>query len=488
MNIRLVGFVTAVTLLASACGSDDSNGLTKPPLLPLFTNVAVAANANSVLAADVSFDVGNADSGRVVYWTGSGAKQMTPYTRGIGGDTLVHLPVLGLRPASAYSFYIQATGAEGSGVSDTVTLTTGALPAFLASASFTSTAPARFGYILTALYDGSIAYATAFDSTGAVAWYHAFPGSRPAAEIKQELNGDITVMISTSHGGEPVTGQAYAVRPDGSIARTFSAPASSYLDPHEMWELFTDNGDYNGALFYAYTQRHLNLSGTGGPADSVVSGHQLIRQDAAGTKTVLFDAWDHFALTDNVEPTPGQIDFDHPNALSISPDGNYVTSWRNLDVIVKIDATTGAIIWKLASPFSHIASDFAITADPLNGFSAQHGVRAIDDTHILIFDNGTKHATQASRALEYNLDGSAHTASMVFAFNHAPPIYTIFTGSVQRFVDQSTFVGYTYGANLVATEVNTGGTVTWEGTLVAPGTQVPYRFVKIRSLYSYEKP
>ena len=70
---------------------------------------------------------------------------------------------------------------------------------------------------------------------------------------------------------------------------------------------------------FAYTARHLDLSAHGGPADTLVTGHQLVRQDASGDQHVVFDAWDHFQLTDNVEPAPGQLDFDHPNAISIAP-------------------------------------------------------------------------------------------------------------------------------------------------------------------------
>jgi hypothetical protein len=143
----------------------------------------------------------------------------------------------------------------------------------------------------------------------------------------------------------------------------------------------------------------------------------------------------------------------------------------------------------LASPYAARASDFAIAGDPLNGFSAQHSVRALDNGNILVFDNGTKHAPSVSRAVEYKLDEGAHTASAVLDFRHAPPIYTPFTGSVQRFANGNTFLGYTFGSvTLVATEVTPQGEVVYEGTLVSGGSQTPYRFTKVRSLYQYQAP
>lgn len=476
--------MAALACALSACSNDDTRRPTSPTSA-VVNSFSVVANDNNVLSAIGSLGVAGTDSARVVYWTGSEAKESTPYLSDLSSGRLV---VLGLRPETAYNLYAEAVGGGASATSDTVMFTTGALPTFLQSVSLSSATPASFGYIITAIWDGSTAYATAFDSAGRVAWYRAFPGGLPAEEIKQQANGDITAVLTTSHGGEQVPGQAVEVAPDGSLVRTFTAPPSSYLDGHELWLLF-DNGAYDGALMLAYTARHLDLSSNGGPSDSLVTGHQLVRQDANGAQHVVFDAWDHFQLGDNIEPIAGQLDFDHPNSISIAPDGNYVVSWRNLDLITKIDATTGALLWTLASPFSLRSSDFTIGSDPLSGFSAQHSVRALPNGNILVFDNGTRHVPAASRAVEYELDEGAHTATMAFQFNHAPPIYTSFTGSAQRFANGNTMVGYTFGSPaLVATEVTPTGDVAYEGTLHSGGSQTPYRFTKLRSLYRYEAP
>jgi arylsulfotransferase ASST/fibronectin type III domain protein len=475
--------MAALAVLLAACS--DDNGTNAPATLPKVSNLTATSNSNNVLSAILTLEPANVDSARVVYWTGSEAKQYSPFVSDTGTSRMV---VLGLRPGTQYNFAVEAVNSHAQSTSDTVTFATDSLPSFLAASSFAGATPRAGGYVLTTMFDGSAAYAVAFDSVGQVAWYRAFPGTIPIEEVKQQTNGDITAVLTASHGGELVQGQAVAVAPDGTILRTYTAPDSSYLDGHEFWELTDAQGAYAGALFLAYTARHLDLSAHGGPADSLLTGHQLIRQDASGTKSVVFDAWDHFAISDNVEPTAAQLDFDHPNSISLAPDGNYVVSWRNLDVITKIDASTGALIWTLAGPFATIPSDFTITGDPLNGFSAQHSVRSLDNGNLLIFDNGTRHSTPASRAVEYQLDESAHTATKVFEFAHAPPYYTAFTGSVQRLASGNTFIGWTFGNPLVATEVSSSGATVWEGTLNAPSPQIPYRFTKITSLYGYVRP
>jgi arylsulfate sulfotransferase len=479
---RKIAFV-ALAFVLGACG-DDNNSHTTQPKPPVVSSFSVAPNENNVLSAIASLALENADSAHIVYWTGSEAKQSTPFRSDL--SSAGRAAVVGLRPETEYSMFVEAIGGGATASSDTLTFTTGALDPFLAASHLTGDPVLTGGYVIAALQNAADGYFTIFDSAGQVAWYKKFP-AQTVAEMKQQANGDFTVILTTSHGGEPVIGSAVELALDGSTVRTFTAPSTSpYFDDHEFWLLFND-GTYDGALFLAYNQRTLDLSSTGGPSDSVVSGHQLIREDASGNQHVVFDAWDHFQLTDNVEPSPGQPDFDHPNAITFDTDGNYIVSWRNLDVITKINAATGDLMWTLASPLSARASDFTIANDPLNGFSAQHSSRILDSGHLLVFDNGTRHSTPASRVVEYQIDETAHTATMVWQYQHAPALFTQFTGSVQRLQNGNTFIGWTWPP-VSGQEIASDGTTAWEAPLVTPRSQLPYRLTKIRSLYSYQKP
>ncbi|MGH7621280.1 MAG: fibronectin type III domain-containing protein, partial [Gemmatimonadaceae bacterium] len=131
----------AITL--AACSSDNNGNPTTPKHAEI-TSFSVGANDNSVLSAVAAVTTTDADSAHVVYWTGSDATQSTPYVSDLSGG---HITVLGLQPATEYNFFVEAFGGGATATSDTVTMTTGALPTFLQSASLTSTAPASFGYI-----------------------------------------------------------------------------------------------------------------------------------------------------------------------------------------------------------------------------------------------------------------------------------------------------------------------------------------------------
>lgn len=475
-RFTLAALVALAGTLAG-CGSDSN------PVKPTTTRVdgfSVAANPNDVLSALASFTATGADSARIVYWADSAPGGATPFAP---PDSQNRIAVLGLRPQTTYHLTVEARAKGQPFTSDTTTFTTGTLPSFLQQVSMQSSAPMSGGYIVTAVGDSSSSFIVALDSAGRVAWYHEFDEGVPVVETKQQTNGDFTAFVGASHGSAPVPGRYVELSPAGDVVRTFTAQDSAYMDPHELW-VMTNGGAYDGAVYLTYTARHLDLSAQGGPSDTLVTGHQIVREDASGAKHIVFDAWDHFAPGDNVEPIANESDFDHPNSLDFDADGNYIVSWRNFDAITKIDASSGQILWT----FGGAHSDFTLSGDPLGGTSVQHCVRRLDDGNLLIFDNGTRHSPQESRAVEYSLDPSAKTATMVWQYTHAPSKYVMFTGSVQRLTNGDTFIGWTWGSPLYATEVGPSGNVVWEGTLQTPSNAASYRFTKIASLYRFEKP
>ena len=485
MSCRRWGAGAALSLLVGLIGACHDDG-TAPSAAPSVrvTNVAAAANPNNVLSTIATFSASGVDSARVVYIADSGTSGATPFTTTVAPGRIV---VLGLAPATTYHLAVQVAAGDTLLTSDTLVLATDTLPSFLQGTHLDSDVPASGGYVLTGIGNSTTAYAVAFDSTGAIAWYRAFSEGVPAGEIKQQVNGDITVFLGATHGGQAVAGRFVEVNPEGDIVRTLAAESPAFTDNHELWLLFHDT-TYDGAVYLTYTQRHLDLSADGGPSDTLVSGHQLVRVNAEGSQHTVFDAWDHFTVADNVEPVAGEPDFDHPNAIAIAADGNYVVSWRNFDAITKIDATTGEMLWTLAAPWSVVHSDFTIEGDPLDGFSAQHCVRVVGTDDVILFDNGTHHAPPVSRAVEYRLDETAKTATMTSEHRHDPALFTQFTGSVQRLENGNTFIGWTWPPTLTATDVTSDGNVVWEGTLSSPGAALPYRFTKIASLYHYVSP
>ncbi len=102
--------------------------------------------------------------------------------------------------------------------------------------------------------------------------------------------------------------------------------------------------------------------------------------------------WDAFNYLDTTRLLPaytGPSDWLHGNAISWSPaDDNLIVSFRNQDWVIKIDYANGTgdghVIWRLGA-----GGNFTLNSpDPTAWFSGQHNVTYINNTTILVFDDG----------------------------------------------------------------------------------------------------
>ena len=474
-----------LALLAGAGCRDATpvESVTPPPGL-----AAIMADSNqfSALSVVVAFSAQRADSAHVTCRSDSAPDAATPnYAVEDGAARVV---VLGLSPGTSYRCQVTALGAGGAVTSDAVAYRTAALPAALEGVRLDIAGAPPAGYVITEVTRDTSAMVLAFDGTGRVAWYRIF-AARPgevAMQTEQLPNGDYTVYVGASTGWQPVDGRFIEFRPDGEIVRTYAAAAPYYTDSHELL-LSLAGGGVTAAHLYGYELRTVDLTALGGRPDQLVAGHTLLRQTESGAAQFAWSAWDHFSIADwmFVPPNLGSytsIDFDHPNSLALDRDGNYIVSFASLGEITKIDAITGQVLWRLGGRHN----EFTLVDDPLGGFGFQHDVRVLDNGDLLFFDNGLLHSPQESRAVQYRLDLQARTATLIWQYRHAPPVFNPFVGSVQRLRNGNTLVGY--GARSLMTEVMPGGEVLWEGQLTVNGQPVPYfyRARRVTSLYRFE--
>jgi len=168
-----------------------------------------------------------------------------------------------------------------------------------------------------------------------------------------------------------------------------------------------------------------------------VMGDMIIVLDADFQVAWTWDIFDH--LTPGPTFPPNQIcrlsypntlcalpnadaeDWTHSNALGWSPaDDDLTLSIRHLDLVLKIDYRAGrgngAVVWKLGKD-----ADFTLkSANPYPWFSHQHNVYYVNNTTLVLFDNGNsrclrpgvKLATCHSRGQELALDERTRTATL----------------------------------------------------------------------------
>ena len=238
------------------------------------------------------------------------------------------------------------------------------------------------------------------------------------------------------------------------------------------------NGD---AILLEHESIPTNLSQvvSGGRPDAVLDSLVFEELDANQQIVFRWRAIDHLAITDSLGYlNVASVDWTHCNAITIDPwDNNYLVSLRCFCQIIKVSRTTGDVIWRLGG----VSNDFTfIGENPTNApyyFIGQHNIHGMANTNIMFFDNGSL-ASQGSlagrtysRAVQYQLDETNMTATLVWQYIHNPVVLTPTEGIVKRFTNGNTYVGWVsaaqQGTGPVLTEVNASNQVMFE--LSAPG-------------------
>lgn len=212
--------------------------------------------------------------------------------------------------------------------------------------------------------------------------------------------------------------------------------------------------------------------------------------DSSGAVSFEWSSRDHVPRADNL--TPNTVDYAHINSVERMADGDLLASFRNTSQVMKIARTAhdghqpGDVVWRLGG----VSSDFTFVDDPHGGPCAQHHAQELPNGNILLFDNGSQAnplflpnaadmcpdpgapngprvARTFSRAVEYDIDEEAGTATLVWSYDQGQEVFGVFTGSVQRLDDGNTLIGWGT-ASPVATEVDASGTKLWELTAAAP--------------------
>ena len=255
-----------------------------------------------------------------------------------------------------------------------------------------------------------------------------------------------------------------------------------------------DNHDFllmpNGhALLFAYDAQPVDMSALveGGNPGAVVAG--AIVQELDAEKNVVFQwrTWDYIPITDSyVNLRSSVLDYPHVNAIDLDHDGNILISSRHLCEITKIDRQTGEIIWRLGGKQNQFTFFNENPANDPTYFTYQHSVRKLQNGNIIMFDNGNLHPVQASRAVEYELDEKAMTATLVWEYRHNPDVFAPSRGSVQRLPNGNTMIGWGSAPNggyPQATEVTPDKEIVFEMSVPAGMNSFGvYRSVRVDSM------
>ena len=274
---------------------------------------------------------------------------------------------------------------------------------------------------------------------------------------------------------------SFCLLPNGKLAYLHGVPRKWYLlndllEIEKILEIdgFKPNGhdwdfDNNGhLLLLGEASRNFDMSTLveGGKENAEIL--DLIVQEFDDDFELLYtwNSADHFNILDGNEQsqyldfTESQIDYIHTNAISVDTDTSFLISNRHMDEISKIDRRTGEIIWRLGGK----KNEFTFVNDEIR-FSHQHSIRSLGNGNILLFDNGNQHNPQISSAVEYAINESEKTATLVKRYYRNPNVYSNHQGTTQRVHNGNTIMNWgPYWPSLTEFHPNGEPALEWDFT------------------------
>jgi hypothetical protein len=167
------------------------------------------------------------------------------------------------------------------------------------------------------------------------------------------------------------------------------------------------------------------------------------------------------------------VDRFHINSIAYDSDGGLLVSVQLPSEIIKIEHSSGKILWTMSS------RSWTFSNDPLGGFAHQHAVQRLENGNLLFFDNGEIYSRRPSRAVEYSIDVAKREAKLVWEYRASGEnTFRQIGGSAQRLSNGNTIIGWgsppentpITGDNRLFTEVDPTGKIVREMTTSLPMT------------------
>lgn len=324
-------------------------------------------------------------------------------------------------------------------------------PTITVTVPASNTAP---GYLFVTSFTGpglptAAPYVMILDNQGDPVYYRKQPPNQAGTDLKLNANGRLTYY-------DRAVGKFREL--DQTYATVGFYDAVNHWTNHHDFQLLP-NGHQ---LYLIYDPRTIDMSQVvpGGKPAATVYG--LIVQEVDTNRRVVFEwrSWDHIDLTDsNQDLTTQVIDLIHGNAVGFDFDGNLLISSRHLDEVTKINRQTGDIIWRWGGK----RNQFTFVGDNRR-FSHQHDIRLLPNGHYTLYDNGNGLTPEYSRALEYVLDQTNKTATLVWEYRNTPDVFAWGMGNVQRLPNGNTMIGWGTAVPTL-TEVTPDGRKAFELTM-----------------------
>jgi hypothetical protein len=231
-------------------------------------------------------------------------------------------------------------------------------------------------------------YAIVFDEFGAPIWW--LNDGWPLIDAKVLSDGTISTgrLFDLGYGADPRN--RYILRNPAGRFRGSIETVGSATDLHDLRE--TPDGNF---VVLSYRPRPAPVDASEFNGDPSAKVLDAVVQKLNGKGKVLWE-WnskDHIDLDETGRwwPRLGGEPYDivHINAVTPTPDGDYLVSMRHTDAVYRIDGRSGRIEWKLGG--EPTPESLKVKGDPVGSYplGGQHDVQLLEDGTITVHDNGS---------------------------------------------------------------------------------------------------
>jgi len=362
------------------------------------------------------------------------------------------ITIVALRDSTFYKFRIFAFNKQNQIQSQSYELTTRSLPLALKNFQIPSVnlLENRQTYTLTNNTQGTRSHLFICDAQGRLVWYDTYP------VIHSVCNGwrwskDNTILQA-----------------DCRTIREMDLFGNQLLEiniDEPQWNLHHDVMKLrDGNIIAIYTKPEMadlsQMPGTPATTATVaVDGYIIVNKE--GEILENWSASDHFDIQTakrkgaywSLIYGSGTVDWCHFNALEEDIDGNILVSVSHWSRILKIDRTTGTVIWQLGEGGTlRVPPDFVI--------KQQHAITTLAPNRYLIFDNlGLQ---ESSRAIEFAVETNENRAFQFWEYIPQPNVVCVTRGNAQRLLNGNTLIFFPANREGSIQEVDANGNLLWK--------------------------
>ena len=300
-------------------------------------------------------------------------------------------------------------------------------------------------------------HANLLDSAGRIVhqWHHP----EGIQHVKWLPNGRLLVHSlppESAEGAEQIGGSAGALRELDHDSNVVWEYRDLYLH-HDYQRL--DNGN-TLVVRWAKLPTEVAARVQGGhiaPGDPDWMWGDVIREiDPSGGIVAEWRSWEHLSTDHHVKcPLESRKEWTHLNSIEITPDGDWLVSFRLTSRVAIIDHSTGDLSWRWGSDV----------------LSHQHHASWLDNGHVLVFDNGCHRREAPSFSQILEVDPQTREIVWKYVGESILGFYSFMVSGCERLPNGNTFI--TEGATGRLFEITPEGETVWE--YVSPWV-MPSRF------------